>query len=504
MWSFKRKPKAQPVVTIEKLNALLKVHNELGSFTPVDRYKMPAPALIEPPKMPPGVVPSEVKMAQDLALAPTYAYANEYMEGAGFYGFPLLIQLAQQPEYRKIVGVIAEEMTRKWVQIKAKGDDDKSERIAQLHDAMKKHKLREHFYELAIQDGFFGRSHLAIDVKSGGVSAFLDPVERKLPLIIDKAKIPKGSLLGFKTTEAMWAYPGAYNSDKPLARDFYNPHTWYIMGEEIHSTRFMTLVSQPVPDVLKPAYAFAGMSMIQIAMPYVGNWLRTRDSVSDLVNGFSVPVFKTNMTGALTGAPGTQEQARVGLFQKWRNNFGVWVLNMGAEGAGDAEDFDFKNVPLSGLDKLQAQAQEQMSSISSIPLVKLLGVTPSGLNASSDGEVRVFYDHIHARQERFFRPALERCLQIIQLDLWGEIDEDLEVSFEPLWQMDGLQAAQIRQADAQTADIYINDGALMPEEVRQAIADDPDSPFHSIDTSVVPEPPEPTQESDQPSGLRAA
>jgi phage-related protein (TIGR01555 family) len=469
--------------------SLKQINAVLGTFTPPQALgTAPSGVDVVPPVMPAGVVPESVKLAQDRALSGVYEYANGFLNGHGFIGFPALIGLTQQPEYRKIVGVIAEEMTRKWVKIQAKGDDDKSEAIAELTEAMRHFKLREHFHELAIHDGFYGRGQLYIDLKDKlGNPISVDPALRKLPIIVDKRTVAVGSLNGFKAVEAMWSYPGAYNSDKPLRSDFYNPSTWYVMGDEIHASRLMTFVSQPVPDVLKPAYAFAGLSMIQIAMPYVGNWLRTRDSVSDLVNGFSVPILKTNMSGALGGGAGQQETLRVGLFQKWRSNFGVWMLNKGTDGAGDAEEFNFENVPLSGLDKLQAQAQEQQASVSSIPLVKLLGITPSGLNASSDGEVRVFYDHIKARQERFFRPGLERALQIIQLHLWGEIDEDLEVVFESLWEMDALQASTIRVNDAQTAGAYIADGVLMPEEVRQAVADDPDNPFHSIDTSIVPE-----------------
>ena len=44
-----------------------------------------------------------------------------------------------------------------------------------------------------------------------------------------------------------------------------------------------------------------------------------------------------------------------------------------------------------------------MCSVSGQPLVKFTGITPNGLNASSDGEIRVFYDDIHAEQEAVFR-----------------------------------------------------------------------------------------------------
>ena len=48
-----------------------------------------------------------------------------------------------------------------------------------------------------------------------------------------------------------------------------------------------------------------------------------------------------------------------------------------------------------------AQSQEQISSVSRIPLVKWTGISPSGLNASSEGEIRVYYDLIHSEQIDF-------------------------------------------------------------------------------------------------------
>lgn len=76
-----------------------------------------------------------------------------------------------------------------------------------------------------------------------------------------------------------------------------------------------------------------------------------------------------------------------------------------------------------------------LSRLSSIPLVKLLGITPNGLNASSDGEIRVFYDSIHAMQENLFRVPLKTVLDVIQLNEFGEIDPDIDFEFLPLYEL---------------------------------------------------------------------
>ncbi|WP_163360700.1 anti-CBASS protein Acb1 family protein, partial [Klebsiella aerogenes] len=74
-----------------------------------------------------------------------------------------------------------------------------------------------------------------------------------------------------------------YNTTNPLAADWYKPALWYVQGRPVHATRLLTFVGREVPDLLKPAYSFGGLSMSQMAKPYVDNWLRTRASVADLI-----------------------------------------------------------------------------------------------------------------------------------------------------------------------------------------------------------------------------
>jgi hypothetical protein len=124
-----------------------------------------------------------------------------------------------------------------------------------------------------------------------------------------------------------------------------------------------------------------------------------------------------------------------------------------------------------------------MASVSSIPLVKLLGISPTGLNASSDGEIRVFYDTIHARQEDMFREPLKRVLDVIQLDQFGETDPDITFEFEPLFQLSSLEMANQRKIEADTDAELIEAGVLDATEARGRIIADPDTPYTSLENA---------------------
>jgi phage-related protein (TIGR01555 family) len=434
---------------------------------------------------PNGVIP---KGKEDAVLAmdtTDYGYINDASVTNYWQGYPQLSMLAQLPEYRKLSNEVAKAMTRKWIKLEAKGEDkggDKADKLAKLNDALIRFKVRDLFKDAAEHDGLFGRGQLFIDIDmpSGG-SAKDDPNELETPLIIHKAKIKKNSLKALRIVEPVWTYPSAYNARDPLAADFYRPSKWYVMSKVIHASRMLMFVSRPMPDLLKAAYNFGGLSMSQLAQPYVQNWIRTRDSVSDLVHSFSISGIKTDMSTVLQGGDDAKFLNRATLFNQMRDNRGLMILDK------DSEEFFQMNTPLSGLDSLQQQAQEQMASVSSMPLIVLLGITPSGLNASSEGELRVWNDFIKGQQEAIFRDNLKIVLDILQLNEFGEIDEDIIAEFESLEEMTDEQKATIEKTKADTDNILIQAGVISPEEVRGRIAADPRSGYNAIDVDDMPE-----------------
>lgn len=458
-------PHKEKGITITALDISSRKQAKITEFA---RYEPPA-----------GVIP-EGKRDAAMALDSTpYDYVNQAYVSNYFPGYQYLAMLAQLPEYRKMAETPAKEMTRKWIKLGSKGDDDKSEKIAQLEAALEKYEVRAAFRKAVELDQFYGRAQIYIDVdKPGGGAAYDDDKELETLLLISPAKIKKGSLRAFRVIEPVWTYPSGYNSTNPLAPNYYRPQAWYVMGKTVHDSRLLRFVSREVPDLLKASYNFGGLSMSQMAQPYVNNWVRTRDSVSDLVHSFSTSGLKTNMASTLGGTDDAQFLARAELFNTVRDNRGVMMLDK------DSEEFFQVNTPLSGLDSLQAQSQEQMSAVSSIPLVKLLGITPSGLNASAEGEIQVFYDHLHSMQETLFTDPLNKVLQIIQLSEFGEIDEDITYEFETLYGMDDVEKATVRKTNADTDAVLVGIGAISPEESRARVSADPESGYDSIEGEI--------------------
>lgn len=456
-----------------------------------DKLVARTPAVFRCPEVPRRTVDRDVKIAQDSQFYGDWDFCNEmtpytgYGEAAGFVGYALLGELAQRPEYRMMVEALSREMLREGWMLVSGGDGPKTKkRTAAIDARMEQLHTRPVLKRSVELDGFFGRGHVYIDLK--GV---VKRDAKKLPLVLDKRTVEKGQLKRFGVIEPIWAYPLMYNSNDPTREDFFVPQTWSVMNDEIHRTRLLTIASRWVPDILKPAYAFGGLSLTQVARPYVDNWLRTRDSVGDIVHAFSLTILKTNLQSMLQAGGGLMGKdlfERMELFNALRDNRGLMVTDK------DTEEVEQINTPLSGLADLQAQAQEQMCSVSKTPVIKLLGLTPKGLNTSTEGEVLTWDDHVAASQAAMLDEPLRVMLELVQLDLFGEVDPDIKAVWNPLRQMDDEAMARIRKTSAEADQIYFEMGAVGNDEVRRRLATDRSSGYNDLNPDEMPEPPEDT------------
>ena len=440
-----------------------------------------APVLFQPPKLFPGVVPQGVTPAVAMD-SQSYSYANDvlaYSDFHPFVGYQILAGYATRAEYRAIASVLSSEMTRKFIELRAKNDEDElvKEKIDKINEELHRLDARNVFQKAVEHDALFGRGQVFITLKGQ---------EKDKPLILDPRTIPLGSLERLSPIEPVWCTPVSYNAIDPAAPDFYRPTAWFMMGQKVHSSRLMMITTRPLPDFLKAAYNFSGMSLSQLAQPYVDNWLRTRQSVSDMINIYSITALQTDMAAVLQGGDdGNQLLKRAELFTQMRSNKGLMVLDK------ELEELVQINTPLSGLDALQAQSLEQICVVSRIPSVILTGLSPSGMNASSEGELHAWWSWVHSQQESYMRHPLEVLIKVIQLSLFGEIDPSITFEFVPLQQMNDKELSEIRRANADEAAILIDRGVLAADEVREKLARDPNSGWNGLDLNKVIEMPEP-------------
>lgn len=424
----------------------------------------------------------EEPMAMDAGVEPAaWGFGSGAIgPGLAFLGFPYLAELAQITEYRTPAESLSTEMTRRWMKLKSKGakasdpEGKKAtdEKISEIEARFEELKVRALFREAALKTEMFGRAHIYISIKNQD-----DDATRQLPL----TKVEKGSLLRLTCVEPYWLTPYSWNATHPERADFYKPQSWFMLGRKTHASRLCTFVFREVPDLLKPAYDFAGISMTQLMMPYVNRWLRTAKSVNDLINIFSIVTLSTDLMALLKNP--AEFLKRMQTFVHSRDNKGMMMVNY------ETEELGVQNVTLGTLDKLQAQAQEHMATPGRMPLIKFFGITPSGLNASSEGEFQAWYDYCAALQELGYSPHLVYILGIVQMDLYGSIDPDITHEWLSLYEPTGKEKAEERAADANRDGVYIEKNVVSPDEVRDRIRMDPESGYEGLE-GAAPEPQE--------------
>lgn len=447
-------------------------------------------------------------MAMDYSFGRNARDALSFVEATGWPGFQTLALLAQLPEYRTMHETLADEVVRTWGKVVSTSKEEgAAEKITQITQKLERLNVRSLIRTAVIHDQAYGGAHVFPHLVDGGVEVAADA-----PLLLTPTFIRKGCLKSFTCVEPMWVTPNAYNATDPTKPNFYKPSQWLMVSKTVSASRLYTMISRPVGDMLKAAYSFRGVSISQLAMPYVDNWLRTRQSVSDTVKQFSITYLKMDMAQLL--APGGVQslQDRLMLFNLNRDNRNVGAVDM------TSEDFAQINTPLSGLDALQAQSQEQMSAVAHIPLVKLLGITPAGLNANSDGEIRVWYDYVAGYQSHNTGPLMEWILDIVQLSEFGELDPGLAWEWNPLYELTDLELADVRSKNADTDAKYVEMGVISGEMVQERLAGDPNSGYSGalsdrdeldevndiakqlMTEALTPQPQEPTDEpqTDQP------
>lgn len=392
--------------------------------------------LTQPPEM-------SSRVLQDACQPiPTALYDNPM--SMGFAGYPRLIELSQMQEIYAACSAIALDATRRGVEITGDNQDDVDAVIARIRID----ELMQVAHDAILMDGLYGGALVVVD---GGVDLSLPAIWRTYR---------NQTKLKYKTIAPYWCSPQEYNSSNPLANDWYRPSKWSVNGRSIHAKHTVAITARPVSDMLKPSYNMFGISLSQIMADYVRRWRQTAESVSDMIKSYSISGIKTDMLSQLADAQSLIQRAT--LFNRTRDNRGLLMLDK------DTEEFFQFSAPLSGLGELLQKSQEQMSAAAQIPLVKLLGITPSGLNASSQGEMMAYYDYIAGIQRKTLIPIVRKAVDIACWQL-GIDNNSIDIELLPLWQMTDKEQAEIREMDSRTHLNYASAGAVDATDIRQAI-----------------------------------
>ena len=413
---------------------------------------------------------------------------GQYGACSNFLGYGALQNIAQNGLIRACVETVADDMTRNWVELQQEGKEDSPEsedKIQRLEKAMRRMGLQKTMHKAASMTGYFGGCLLYLDTGASGP-------QLKLPLSLEpwSMEAKPGFLRAVRVVDPVNCFPGTYNSTDPLKEDYYVPQTWWVLGQEVHASRLIRVYANEPPLLFKPSYNFLGIPQAQILWDYVLHFQDNRDSVNRLMGKFSQLVFKTSMTDILTGGANDLSglMARLQIMSQNRSNDGVIAVDK------DAEDIVKVETPMAGVTDVVRQSLEIVAALNRTPAVKLLGISPSGFNATGESDIRNYYDHVLSQQEKVLRPPLQRILEALQVSLFGKVEPSIGFRFASLSETDENAKVLTQQAKINNFCAVLDRDIVSAEEVRQMLVSDPDSGFDGLD----PELPEDAEGDDIP------
>lgn len=152
----------------------------------------------------------------------------------------------------------------------------------------------------------------------------------------------------------------------------------------------------------------------------------------------------------------------------------------------ESEDIDIKSTSLAGVKDIVSQAMEIVAAYFNEPVTKMWGLTPSGFN-TGESDLNNHYDHIASQQEKQLRDQIEYVLKVLQVQEWGEIDNEITFTFNPLSEEKEESIATVNKIKAETQQIYISNGVISPDEGRECLKANPKSGFNNLNEESVPE-----------------
>ena len=166
----------------------------------------------------------------------------------------------------------------------------------------------------------------------------------------------------------------------------------------------------------------------------------TTTGIAQLVYKAHLRTYKVKGLRSIIAAGGKALEGLVKQIEHirlWQSNEGLTLM--------DAEDaFETHSYSFSGLDAVLLQFGQQLAGASQIPLVRLFGQSPSGMNATGESDLSNYYDNINQQQERRMRTGLGKLLRIVSLSTLGKtLPDSFTFDFASLWQIDDVQKADI-------------------------------------------------------------
>lgn len=362
---------------------------------------------------------------------------------------------------RKVVNIPPQDMVKLWRRWKA----DK-EVITQIEAEEKRLKLRLLVKQAAVAARLFGYAGIYISVPGQGPGTPLDPQT------VGQGGVKRLTLIGKDRLTA-----GEVDQD-PDSEYFGQPMYWNIGVQgnmiRVHPSRLAMFYGGT-----NPAGAMAMESVYDSAVKPLLDSVRNADSASaniaSLVYEAKVDIIHLPRLMELMRKPDGEKEVfkYLNLLAMGKGINGMLLLDGGntAEGANKSggTQYDSKAFTFAGLADVWDRMHQAVAGGSDIPMTRLVGTSPAGMNSTGESDMRNYYDHVKSLQELEVEPALAILDECLLRSATGARDDSITFDWVSLWQATEEQRVNMCKAMAETITSLKNTG-LFPTEVLQQAA----------------------------------
>jgi len=357
------------------------------------------------------------------------------------------------PWARKIIDIPAKDMTREGRAWQAEKDV-----IEKLEAEEKRLKLWAKLLRVLILARLYGGAALIPSIGD-------DRLEE--PLDVDSVK--KGGLRFINVFNRYQLVHGPEITD-PESEWCGQPEWFQItsrngMMTKLHPSRVIAFVGQKQPEgtqFIQSDSWFWGDSILQSVNETIQNATTASDGFAALIDVAATDIYKMP---DLMDNVGTQEyedrvMARFALAARGRSTHRATILDKD-------EDWAQHQVTWAGIPDVLMTFMELMAGASDIPVTRLLGQSPKGLQSTGKGEQQDYHAKVMADQGEILEPGLERIDELLIRSALGTRPSDIYSEFNSLEQPDEAKDSEIEKRAADTIKVYSDTGLISDEALAQ-------------------------------------
>ena len=349
----------------------------------------------------------------------------------------------------KVVDIPIDDATRKWRNILISDADIKKETETLLQEFEVKQKIAQ----AAKWARVFG---------GAVIIAIIDGEDPATPLIPER--IRPGTLRNFIVLDRWNIYADVINRDI-ISKNFGQPEYYTVArnGQKIHHTRLTKFNGGTSTIMELEMQNFWGNSIFTKQLEPITDSQVTSQSIGNLIYESNVDVYRVNGLNGLV-AEGQDDVVikRLKIAAEMKSILNGIVL--------DKEDeYDKKNNTFTTLPEIDDRFIQKVAGAADIPVTRLLGVSPTGMNATGESDMLNYYDNVQSLQENLLRPHISWMDDIVIAHAGVET---FKYEFQPLKQLTEAEQAEVNLKRAQTNQIYLDQGVITEVDVLSQLAED--------------------------------